>query len=141
MIPARGLVGPVMAMARPRRPEAEREAVREAVAGSTGSAIERARRLAHAVASAALADIDRDPADHVIVLLRGLSPSPVDRLSTSAEIDTSGLIVAERLRRLRARGGRRLSERETEAEDAEVLGAVAATLSRRYRKILSAQAK
>ncbi|OHT22186.1 hypothetical protein [Edaphosphingomonas haloaromaticamans] len=132
----RGLIGPIYAMARPRRPGAERETV-IAAAGTNGSASNRARQLARAVAAAALADIDRDPAEHVIRLLRDLAPTPLDTLAISAEIDTAGLVIAERVRRLRARGGRRLSDREALSEDSEVIAAVASILSERYRRYLA----
>ena len=83
----RGIVA-VYAMARPRRPDAERLAVIAAGAGE-GSAAQRARRLAYAAATTALQDIDADSADRVFTLLRGLTPSPVDVLATDAEIDTA----------------------------------------------------
>jgi hypothetical protein len=126
----------VHAMARPTRPIAERDLVRVAAAGA-GSALNRARRLGRAVAEAAIADIDMDPADRVIGLLRALAASPVDRLANDPMFDTGALIVAARLARLRARGGRHLPEREWPAENREVLASVASTLARRYRVHLS----
>lgn len=126
----------VYAMARPRRPAAERAAV-IAAAGRQGSAAQRAARLAETVARAALADIDGDPADRVIAALRSIEPTPVDILATDAEIDTASLIVAERVRRMQCRGGRRLAERAWPADDDETVRAVAETLARRYRKQLA----
>jgi len=134
--PPRGLIGPVFAMSRPRRPAAERDAV-IAAAGPTGSAAQRARRVAQAVALAAIADVDRDPAERILALLRDLSPTPVDVLATAPEMGTAQMILSERVQRLRNRGGRRLSERAQDSEDKEIIAAVASVLSERYRRLLA----
>ncbi|WP_126172854.1 hypothetical protein [Altericroceibacterium xinjiangense] len=127
----------VYAMARPRRPALERVAVIEA-AGDRGSASCRATRLAETVAAEAMRRIDADPAEAMIAALRLLDPSAVDILAADAEIDTASLIVAERVKRLEARGGQRLPEREWRHEDRATVEAVASVLARRYRKYLQA---
>ena len=126
----------VFAMARPSRPASERALVLEA-ASSSGTAAERAARLAKAVAATALDEIDREDAERVIGLLRQLAPTAVDQLATAPEFATAEMIVRERVRRLEARGGKRLSPPNWADEDREVLRAVVATLSRRYRTYLS----
>lgn len=130
----------IYAMARPARPAAERELVWEG-AGSAGSIAERAGRLARLVATAAMAEIDQDDGDRVISLLRQIAPTPVDRLATNPEFSTGALIVKERMRRLEARGGKHLPPTQWQEEDRQVVVAVAATLSRRYRTYLSADEK
>lgn len=110
--------------------------MREADTGS-GTVSQRAARLAHAVASASMEDIDRDEADRVIGLLRALAASAVDRLATNPEFGTGVLILRERVRRMEARGGRHLAPSEWKDDDRAVLKAVTATLSRRYRSYLS----
>lgn len=130
------IVSRVFAMARPCRPDAERLAL-IAAAGDAGTATERAARVARLVAAAALQDVDLSPADRIVTLLRMASGDPIDRLATDPEIDTAGLIVAERVRRLEARGGRRLPESEWQIEDREIARAVAGKLSARYRKLLA----
>ncbi len=126
----------VFAMARPRRPDAERDAVREAARGQ-GPAKQRAAWVARRVAVAALQDIDLDPNDRIVKLLRLASGDPVDRLATDPDIDTASLILAERQRRAEARGGRRLPEREWAREDREIVQAVSARLAERYRRLLA----
>ena len=126
----------MFAMARPRRPEVERAAVVEAAAGA-GTVTARAARLARAVAAAALAQVDLLPDDEIIGLLRALDPSPVARLALDPAVDTAALIIVERVRRLEARGGRRLAEREWRDEDQAILAAVATILARRYRAMLT----
>lgn len=125
----------VWAMARPRRPDAERVAVLAAV-DSNGSAEARAMRLARVVVQETIADIDRDPSERVIALLRSLDPSPVQSLASDPEIDTAALIRSERQARLDGRGGRRLREAEWAIEDREVSRAAVATLARRYARII-----
>ena len=126
----------VFSMARPSRPASERALVVEA-ASASGTAVERATRLAKAVAAIALDEIDREDAERVIGLLRQLAPTAVDQLATAPEFATAEMIVRQRVRRLEARGGKRLSQPQWADEDREVLKAVVATLSRRYRTYLS----
>jgi hypothetical protein len=125
----------VYAMARPRRPDAEREAVLSAPAGD-GSAAQRARTLARAVVSAAVQDMDQDPGDRLVSLLMPLSVTPIARLATDPEIGTAGLIVRERMRRMEARGGRRLQEWEWCREDREIAATVTAVLAERYARLM-----
>jgi hypothetical protein len=131
----RGLIGPVFAMARPRRPPAEANLVRAAADGP-GCASQRALRLAARVAKATLADVDAVETDPVLVLLHALALNPVHQLATDPEIDTAALFRAERAKRADARGGRRLPEREWAAEDREIMATITAALARRYRGAL-----
>lgn len=125
----------VFAMARPRRPEQERLAVLEGANGR-GTASQRAARLAADVTALAIEEVDISPDDRVLSLLRDLAPTPARTLATDPTIDTAGLILAERTRRLASRSGRRLPEREWTQEDREIATAVTAVLMRRYRRIL-----
>ena len=93
-------------------------------------------RLARVVVQETIADIDRDPSERVIALLRSLDPSPVQSLASDPEIDTAALIRSERQARLDGRGGRRLREAEWAIEDREVSRAAVATLARRYARII-----
>lgn len=122
----------VFAMARPGRPAIEREAVLEAAAQMTGSHAQRARRLAHAVAQLTLREIDGPAADRVLLLLRTLDATPAAVLATDPEIDTAGMIRAERIRRLEATGGRR----SLPAEDRELLRTITDQLAKRYARHL-----
>ena len=126
----------VYAMARPRRPVAEREAVL-AAAGEIGSAKCLAERLARAVAAKAMEFVDADPADRMIALLGGESDDPVRTLAHDPEIDTIGLILAERKKRLECLGGQWPSERQWAAENRRTLEAIAATLAQRYRRMIA----
>lgn len=125
----------VFAMGRPARPPREAELVRQAARGK-GTVAERAKRLGFAVARAAIEDMDLDPAERIVALLRAATGGPVDRLASDPDIDTSGLILAERIERLTARGGRRLSDAEWEAENTAIVEIVAQKLARRYRRLL-----
>lgn len=134
------IVSRPFAMARPARPRAERLLVVEA-AGRSGTIVERATRLARAVATTAMGAIDRDEADRVIELLRQLAPTSVDELASGPDFATGDLILRERVRRLEARGGKRLRAEQWAEEDREVLEVVVATLARRYRNYLSVSSK
>lgn len=135
----RGLIA-VYAMARPRRPVVERQAVLAAAIGK-GSQSQRAAQLADRVAVAALKYVDADPADRLANMLRDRDRTPVSILATDAEIDTASLIIAERVRRLESRGGQLLQERHWTAENRATVAAVAAQLTERYRRFLRTQAK
>jgi hypothetical protein len=132
----RGIVA-VYAMARPRRPEAERAAVIAAAAETGGTVAQRAALLAKRVATAVLADIDAEPDDRVLTILRQMQATPIDVLATDPDIDTAALVLAERLRSLTARAGRRLPEREWAAEDRTIVAVIANRLARRYRRHLA----
>lgn len=135
MLP-RGIVR-VYAMARPRRPDAEGLAVREAVADWRGSAASRSRRLAIAVAKAAMADIDVAPEQRLLAMLARLVPSPVSRLATDPAIDTAAFIRAARAAALEAHGWRRLTDGEWREVDRTILDAMTARLAKRYARHLS----
>lgn len=130
------LRGPVLAMARPKRPVTECAAVIEAASGN-GSAAQRARRLADRVAAMAIEEVNRDPADDLTVMLRVLEGSPAYFLATDPEINTARLVSAERCKRLEARGGRRLPERDWHREDADIQIFVSNLLAERYRRFLT----
>lgn len=130
----RGLIGPIWAMARPRRPDEERAAVCNA-AGVRGSASVRAARLAARVAVAAIAAVDEDE-EPIIAILHELAADPVAMLARDPDIDTAALVRSERAKRCEARGGRRLRERDWPAEDAQVVARITAVLARRYRGFL-----
>ena len=124
-------------MARPRRPASERECVRAAAADVPGTAARRAAIVAERVAAATLCFIDGAPGDRVSALLRRMAHCPIETLATDADIDTAGLVSIERIRRLEARGGRRLLERDWPAEDRAIGAAVTKLLARRYRGYLA----
>lgn len=126
----------VYAMARPRRPMGEAALVR-AAADASGSALERARRVATLVTAAAMQDVDREPEAEIIGLLLTLNPNPILSLATDPEIDTAALIRDERAHRTACRGGRRLREREWPSEDRAVAQVVADKLAERYRRHLA----
>lgn len=130
----------VWAMGRPRRPDAERAAVLAAAVGS-GSVEARATRLARRVVADTIAEIDRDPSERVIALLRSLNPTPLQSLASDPEIDTAAIIRAERQARLDGRGGRRLPEAEWPIEDREVSRAAVAVLAKRYARYIRAASK
>ncbi len=133
----RGIVR-VFAMARPRRPACERDAV-IAAARPDGTAAARARALARDVAQAAIEDIDRAPEDRLMLLLAPEPVSLVQLLATDAEMGASALVVRERLRRMEGRSGRRLREWEWRAEDREISSTVTAALAKRYARYLRVQ--
>lgn len=126
----------VYAMGRPRRPVTERDAVRAAVVGQSGTAAQRARRPAAAVAELALRDVDGAPGERIVLLLRALDVTPAALLATDPDIDTAALIRTERMRRMEARAWRRLPECEWAREDCEIAVAIAATLAKRYARHL-----
>ena len=123
-------------MARPRRPRGEVAAVRAAATG-VGSANARAQRLARKVIEAATKDIDARPEDRVSAILERLGGSPVIALATDPEIDIAGLVTAERIKRFRARSGRRIPEAEWAEEDRLIGATLCARLARRYRAMLA----
>lgn len=131
----RAVVGRVFA-SRPARPLSERGAVVQAIREMPGSVAAQARQLAKLVAAEAMNEIDRDPADTIIGLLRALECPPINMLATDPEIDTGALIRAERVAGLIVRGGRRLPERDWEADDRRILRKVEDRLARRYGRIL-----
>ena len=138
----RGLVGPVMAMARPKRPSAERELVIAATERMTGSARARASRLARQVAREAAAFVDREPGDLSDALLLAeavIAPSPAFLLATVADVNTAALFIDARARRYIARGCQQLSPAAWAAETAELTAELGEVLTDRYRKLLLPQ--
>ena len=126
----------VYAMARPRRPDTEREAVREAAARQSGSCAQRARRIAGAVAVLALRELDGTPADRVLLLLGTLEASPLLTLAVDPEVDTAAAIRVERAMRMEARRWRRPTPAEWDADDRALLAAVTERLAKRYARHL-----
>ena len=134
----RALVGPVMCMARPRRPEAEARAVREAaeiVRAETGltSAKAISREIAARVVPALMSELEGDPLELALAAIeRDLIGSPFQRLASCPEIDTASLFVEMRVERVRARCGRYLTEAEQDTERRALLGQLRLTLAARY---------
>lgn len=140
----RSLIGPVFAMARPRRPRAEIIAVHEAAAlvrGETGlrAAQPVAREIAKRVMVAFFADLERDDDAlfHALAEMeQKLFPSPFLTLATCPEIDTARDYVDRWLKCLRARGGRFISIAEQAHLRDQLADEVHAILFARYREQL-----
>ena len=132
------IVGRVMAMARPCRPASEGELVRQAAQSLTGSARQRALRIAKDVAAVAVrdAELNDDDAMLLITARQMLSYDPTIRLATEAEFDTVGMVNAERARRFAERGCRQLSPYDWRTETAAIERALTGRLARRYRALL-----
>lgn len=130
------IVGRVYAMARPSRPLSERDAVRQAVAGTHGSNAQRAARLAATVAQASLQNLDGDAAARLLSLLATFGSSATAELVSDPEIDTAAAFRAERAARAEARGWRRLSEIEANEEDRQIVASVTDLLRKRYVRAL-----
>jgi len=134
-------------MARPRRPSTEATAVQaaadllraEGIAGDTSIAAETARRTVKAL----LEDVNRDPNDPLLTAMaeveQRLFPSPFVTLACSPDIDTAAEFVEERVRHLRARGGRFQSDHEQRSEREAVASTLTAKLSARYLRTLRAR--
>lgn len=131
-------VSRVFAMARPRRPASECDAV-IAAARPEGTAAARARALARAIVEAAIEDIDRTPEDRLMLLLAPEPVSLVQLLATDADMGVTALVVRERLKRMEARSGQRLREWEWRTEDREIISTITAILAKRYARYLRLQ--
>lgn len=135
----RGIVA-VYAMARPARPERERELVRELTAGMGGTARARATRAARLVAAEAVAFLAADPddvTDRVLLLARAsLSRTPAYLLATCPEIDTAAIVLGARTRRFQARGGRQIGPDAWARETEEVVAETSTLLAERFRRHL-----
>lgn len=139
----RALIGPVMAMARPARPEAEITAVRAAAVlieretGLTSPPIV-AREIAARVVAAMLADIDR--VDEISIALAAfeqqLLPSPIVTLATCPEIDTLEAYVERRVSHLRSRCGRYLTLAQQCEERNAIVAELGGGLAARYLRHL-----
>lgn len=130
----RAIRGPVCAMARPRRPAAERDAVR-GLASPTLSARRNADLIARKVVRAYLADLERDDpmARALFDVQQRLEPDPAHTLATAHDSAASERFVRERKARFEARGCRQLSRSDWERETAKIATVVRAYLSRRFR--------
>lgn len=138
----RGLIGPVLAMARPARPDAEGRAVRIAARTfcreRSSSAV--ATDIARQVVADVIAYLDLDLADPLIGALAELDaitePTPVTVLARCPTIDTAAEILERRLARFRGRGCRQLSAAEWQAETRIVAAEVEHKLALRYARHL-----
>lgn len=125
-------------MARPRRPEAEAQAVREAaeiVRRETGltSAKATSREIAARVVAELMHEIDGDPLDLAFAAIeRSLIGSPFHRLASCPKINTAADFVERRVERLQARSGRYLSPAEQANERAEIMHELRGVLANRY---------
>ena len=134
MIRPRALAGPVMAMARPARPGAERAAV---VAAAAALPMIKSRRgkaaaLARRVLAELCRELERDP---LLARLEQLSDeSPLATLTGHIQ----GMVNKAQAQRLRARGGRFLSILEQRAEVQAIAADLEPTLARRYDRHLGA---
>lgn len=126
------IFGPILAMGRPRRPQAEADLVRSAGLP--------AAELAREVAKATIVDLDMASADPFLAaaaeLARQSAQSPVLLLATSPTIDTAAMAKRIRLRRFEARGCTHLPEREWAAEKRQVEVELSECLARRYSRLL-----
>jgi hypothetical protein len=144
MIP-RGIVGPIMAMARPARPVAEAAAVKAAAKalGRHRSVNAVSRDIARQVVADLMRYLDLDLADPMIAALAELEahaePSPITRLARCPEIDTAAQILDRRASLYRARGCRQLSALDRAAETRAIAALVEQHLSARYARHLRKQ--
>lgn len=137
----RALFGPIMCMARPRRPQAECDLVRQAAAVIHGqrpdmSCSSVAQEVAVRVVAELLTEIDGLTADPLVSALRQVDPSPVTALATCPEIDTLSEFVDRRVAKVRDRSGAYLSAAQQNQEKQDICRSIEQTLSRRYLKHL-----
>ncbi|QNP46065.1 hypothetical protein H9L14_01975 [Sphingomonas sediminicola] len=131
-------------MARPRRPDAEAHAVREAakiVRAETGltSAKGIGGEIAARVVPAVMREIEGDALELALAAIeRDLIGSPFQRLASCPEIDTASLFVERQVERLRARSGRYLSPTEQLVERQTIAAEVTDVLAARYDRQLRA---
>jgi hypothetical protein len=129
-------------MARPRRPDAEARAVREAaeaVKAETGltSAKALSREIARRVVVELVKELEADPLDLSLAAIeRTLLGSPFQRLASCPDIDTASEFVERRVKRLRARCGGDLLPAEQARERDEVAAELRASLAHRYDRHL-----
>jgi hypothetical protein len=143
MIIPRALVGSIRAMARPRRPQAEIEAVCEAseivrielrVTASQSIAEEIARRVILALDDY-LAMSDDDAISSALRDLSGTMFCPFVRLATDAEIDTYRDFMACRIEQIVAEMGRFISN-EREARKRQTYDRLNNILVGRYARMI-----
>jgi hypothetical protein len=131
-------------MARPRRPEVERQAVLAAadvVRRETGmiSAKAVSREIAARVVRALETELEADPLELALIAIeRDLIGSPFQRLASCPNIDTISDLVERRVNRLRARSGRYLSPAEQTAERHIIADELTTVLAGRYDRHLRA---
>lgn len=135
----RAVIGPVLAMARPRLPIAEVDAVKAAAAQiSAGRSTQcTARSIAKRVTADLLTFLDDDPVDAALSKLRALTdPSPFSVLARCPEINTYALFRDRRMARIAARECRQLGVEAWKAETRDVAAEVEDQLAGRYAKLL-----
>ncbi|MBO9510925.1 hypothetical protein [Erythrobacter sp. A6_0] len=134
----RGLLR-VYAMARPARSAIEGELVAAAAGeiGVKGSKLAKARAVARRVAVLALADL-RDLGNDPVPALRRVEVSIATpclaNLAACPDLDAAGMVRAEAVRRFEANGCQWLAPADRENADREVVEAVAARLTERFRR-------
>jgi hypothetical protein len=125
-------------MARPRRPEAEAQAVREAaeiVRAETGLTSARAisREVARRVSLVFMADLEADPLDQAFAAIdRATTSSPFQRLASCPDINIASEFVKLRLKAVEARQGRYLSPQHQEVELRQIAENLRNILTGRY---------
>jgi hypothetical protein len=135
-------MGQVRCMARPRRPEAEAQAVLEAaelVRAETGVASAKAlsREIAARVVMAFLAELEADPMDLAFAAIeRDLLRSPFQRLASCPDIDLAFEFVKRRIKAVEDRQGRYLAPVEQATEQRAILDDLQALLAGRYDRLL-----
>ncbi len=82
-------------------------------------------------------DLDGDSAERILLLLASLDASPVARLATDPDIDTAAIIRSGRAALMEARGWRRPTEQEWDADDRRLIDATARKLAKRYARHLT----
>lgn len=144
----RALCGPVLGMARPRRPFNEIGAVQEAanllrreLGPISAKAI--SRIVASRVVQLMLDDIEQS--DPLVAALTAIeqrySPSPFLTLATCPEIDTAAQFVSRRVGRLQARSGRYLTPAGQTREREEIADETRMHLAERYARHLRQSVK
>ena len=134
----RALSGPVMNMARPRRPAAEVHFVHEGAAilrAQTGltSAKAQSREIARRVSAALLIQVEMDPLDLAFAAIEGNGAGcPFQQLAADPEIDTVAEFTDRRVERLRSRAGRYLPPAADAAERRAIIAEIEAVLANRY---------
>lgn len=140
----RALSGPVMGMARPRRPEAEADAVRaaaEIVRRETGLSSAKAisQEIAARVIRELMTEIEGDPLELALAAVeRDLIGAPVQRLASCPDINTISEFVQRRMKRVEDRQGRYLSQAEQVAERHAIAAEMRPVLAGRYDRLLRA---
>lgn len=138
----RSLFGPVMCMARPRRPEAEVRLVRKAACVvrsemHLNSAKAIGREVARRVVKELAKELEGDPLDLALAAIgRDLLGCPFQRLATCPDINTIAEFVERRIRRIEDRQGRYLSTCRQAEERATILAEVEDLLTGRYDRHL-----